>query len=155
MNAGVFLVAAYYSPENVMNTNPRRVMYAFGFQFILMTLRVQLSGVTHEKFNPFRRTTLLTWAVLISHLVHVYIYGTPFMNEATMYLVIDIMSFASLAHFFINVTTELTTILGINLLTLTTRQLALQPALKLAELKEEQRLAEEGPSENSSKTKAH
>jgi len=103
MNAAVFLIAAYYSPAHIMETHPRRVMYAFGFQFILMTLRVQLSGVTHDKFNPFRRTTLITWAVLISHIIYVKIYDKAFMCEALMYLCIDILSFISLMHFVVNV----------------------------------------------------
>ena len=102
-----------------MSTNPRRVMYAFGFQFILMTLRVQLSGVTLEKFNVFRRTSLITWAVLLSHIIHVHLYGVGFMNEALMYLLLDVLSFASLMHFVVNVTWELSTILNINLLTMT------------------------------------
>jgi hypothetical protein len=112
-----------------MTTHPRRVMYAFGFQFILMALRIQLSGVTQEKFNPFRRTSILTWAVLISHIIHVKLNGVSFMNEALMYLILDILSFLALAHFIINVQHELKTILGINLLTLTDKQLALQPEL--------------------------
>lgn len=129
INAGVFLVAASHSPEDIMTTNPRRVMYAFGFQFILMALRIQLSGVTRERFNPFRRTSIITWAILISHIVHVRFFGVPFMNEALMYLLLDILSFAALIHFIVNVTFELKTTLGINLITLTKKQLDAQPEL--------------------------
>lgn len=135
INAGIFLIAAHQSPENVMVTNPRRVMYAFGFQFIMMALRIQLSGVTREKFNPFRRTSILTWGILIAHILHVQAYGTPFMNEALMYLILDIVSFIALMHFIINVQYEFKTILGINLLTLTPKQLALQPELERKEQK--------------------
>ena len=91
-----------------MASNPRRVMYAFGFQFILMALRIQLSGVTRERFNPFRRTTIITWAVLISHILHVRAFGDSFMDEALMYILLDILSFGALKS-----------ILGINLLSLT------------------------------------
>ena len=134
INAGLFLTAAYLSPEDVMRTHPRRVMYAFGFQFILMAFRLQLSGVTHDIFNPFRRTSLITWAVLIAHILSVTINGAGFMSEPLMYLLLAIISSTSLAHFVYNVADELTTILGINLLTMTEKQLAAQPQLEAEEL---------------------
>lgn len=126
INSGLFLFASRMSPANIMLTHPRRVMYAYGFQFILMTLRIQLSGVTLDKFNPFRRTTLVTWAALIAHIIHVQLYGVSFMDETLMYLILDIVSFISLAHFIYYVTKELQAILGINLLTLTEKQLKMQ-----------------------------
>jgi hypothetical protein len=86
-----------------MATNPRRVMYAFGFQFIMMALRIQLSGVTRERFNPYRRTTVITWTVLIAHIVHVKLFGTSLMTESLMYLILDVLSFAALIHFIWNV----------------------------------------------------
>ena len=98
-----------------------------------MTLRVQLSGVTYEKFNPFRRTTLITWAVLISHIFHVIYYGQSFMHEPTLYLALGVLSFFSLGHFIWCVTTELSDILGINILTMTKEQLARQPELERIE----------------------
>jgi hypothetical protein len=107
INAGFFLTAAYYSLSNIMNNYPRRVMYAFGFQFILMTLRVQLSGVTLDRFNPFRRTSILTWAVLSAHIIHVFLFGTSFMDESLMYLILSLMSFVSLLHFVVSVAGEL------------------------------------------------
>lgn len=102
-----------------MVSNPRRVMYAFGFQFILMALRIQLSGVTREVFVPFRRTSVFAWIVLLGHSVSVWCTGEAFMDEALMYLILDVVSGLSLLHFIVNVSYELTTILGINLLTLT------------------------------------
>lgn len=126
INAAIFLAAAWHSPSEVMTHYPRRVMYAFGFQFILMALRTQLSGVTQERYNPFRRTSIITWVVLISHILSVRLTGDTFMNEALMYLGLDILSFGSLAHFIVCVTIELTTILDINLLTLTKKQISNQ-----------------------------
>ena len=91
--------------------------------------------MTHEKFNPFRRSTILTWAILLAHLVHVSLFGKSFMDEATMYLFLDILSFASLLHFIFSVTKELQSILKINLLTMTKAQLDAQPALEEEERK--------------------
>jgi hypothetical protein len=66
INTALFFVAVYFSPQQVAVTHGKRVCYAFGFNFIMIALRVQYSGVTMERFNPFRRTILLTWALLIS-----------------------------------------------------------------------------------------
>jgi hypothetical protein len=112
-----------------MTTNPRRVMYAFGFQFILMALRIQLSGVTREVFNSYRRTSLFTWFVLIAHIISVKTTGHGFMDEPLMYLILDVVSGLSLAHFIWNVQLELKTILGINLLSLTKEQMERQKHL--------------------------
>ena len=122
INAGIFFAAAYFSPSNIMTTHPRRVMYAFGFQFILLTLRVQLSHVIQAKFCPFRRTHMLTWSILLLHLVSVFLFQRSFMDEAIMYLVIDLVSLGSIMHFVVNVIGELSTILDINILTMTAKQ---------------------------------
>ena len=66
LNSFIFLAAAYTSPQNIMSSYPRRVEYAMGFQFILVCLRMQYTSVTMEKLNPFRRTNLLTWSLLIA-----------------------------------------------------------------------------------------
>lgn len=118
-NAAIFLTAARLSPANIMESHPRRVMYAFGFQFILMALRIQLSGVTREVFSPFRRTSLFAWVVLSAHTFSVWTTGASFMDEALMYLILDVVTGLSLLHFIVHVSYELKTILGINLLTMT------------------------------------
>jgi len=84
-----------------------------------MALLAQLSGVTKERFNPFRRTSIISWAILCAHIVHVYFTGESLMNEALMYLFLSLLSFSSLAHFIYFGTKELLEILGINLLYMT------------------------------------
>jgi hypothetical protein len=78
-----------------------------------------LSHVTHDIFNPFRRTTLFSWGLLIANIISVIVYKKSIMDEPLMYLIIDIVTFASLIHFIYNVINELKQILGLNLLTLT------------------------------------
>jgi hypothetical protein len=51
------------------------------------------------------------------------------MDEALMYLVLDVVSGLSLLHFILHVQNELKTILGINLLTMTPKQIAMQGEL--------------------------
>jgi hypothetical protein len=92
---------------------------------------VQLSGVTHEKFNPFRRTCLLTWALLIANIVFSVYFKKSVIDEPKMYLFLSIVSFLSLIHFIANVLYELKNILGINILTLTDKQLAALKTMKV------------------------
>ena len=112
-----------------MKTHPRRVMYAFGFQFILMTLRAQLSGVIQERFNPFRKTSLIAWVVLGAHILHVWATGNALMDEATMYLGLDLSTGVALGHFIYFAARELMEILDINLLSMTQKQIANQAAI--------------------------
>jgi len=94
-------------------------MYAFGFQFILMTLRAQLSGVIQERFNPFRKTSLIAWVVLAAQILHVWATGSSLMDEPTMYLGLDLSTGVALVHFIFFAARELMLILEINLLTMT------------------------------------
>ncbi|CDW86468.1 cdp-alcohol phosphatidyltransferase family protein [Stylonychia lemnae] len=122
----VFFAAAYFSPENISETHTKRVQYAFGFQFILICLRIQYSIVTKEVFNPYRRTTILTWGLLIANTICAIVTGKSIMNEALMYLGLATISFLALIHLVICVIIELKAILGVNLLTLTQKQLDAQ-----------------------------
>lgn len=119
INALLFFTAVYISPQQIAVTHGKRVCYAFGFNFILIALRVQYSGVTLERFNPFRRTILLTWALLISQILSTIFLRQSLMYEPTLYLILDLLSFSSLLHMVYNLIKELTQILDINVLTLT------------------------------------
>jgi hypothetical protein len=66
IHAGLFFAVTWYSPSNILATYPRRVCYAFGFNFVMVTHRMQYTHVIMEKFNPFRRTVLFTWGLLIA-----------------------------------------------------------------------------------------
>jgi hypothetical protein len=130
INASIFFAAAWLSPQNIVATHPRRVQYAFGFQFILIALRVQFSGVTLDKFSPFRRTSLLVWSILLSQIFFSVFYGQSLMDEPTLYLILCLISFASIVHMVYYLIKEITTILDINVLTLTKKQLEAQKTTK-------------------------
>ena len=119
INVTLFLLACYFSPSNIMSSHPRRVQYSLGFQFVLVCLRMQYSAVTLEKLNPFRRTCLLTWALLIAQIISSVALGQSIMHEPTLYLIIASYSFVSIAHLVYFLVTEMTQILDINVFTLT------------------------------------
>jgi hypothetical protein len=85
---------------------------------------MQFTAVTEDKLNPFRRTNLLTWALLIAQTISAVFLNKSIMHEPTLYLIIDVYSFVSIAHLVYYITVEMTEILDINVLTLTEKQLA-------------------------------
>lgn len=114
INMVIFMVACYVSPSNILSTHPRRVQWAFALQFIIVTIRMQFTHVTLEKFNPFRRTCLLTWSLLIAQIYFSLANKQSFINEADLYLIICIYSGLSLAHLVYFVIDELKEILNVN-----------------------------------------
>lgn len=84
---------------------------------------------------------MVTWAILLSHIIHVHLYGDSFMPEPLMYLGIAVFSFISLAHMVWNVAFELKQILQINLFTMTPKQLELQRMLAEADGPEREKKA--------------
>lgn len=130
INATLFISAAWLSPQNIMGSHPRRVQYAFGFQFILLALRVQFSGVTLDRFSPFRRTSLIVWSALLSQIFFSVWLRHSLMDEPTLYLILALASLAAIVHMVYSLIKELTEILGINVLTLTKRQLEAQKETK-------------------------
>ena len=114
LNCAIFFAAAYLSPSNILNNHPRRVQWAFGLQFIIVTIRMQYTHVTLERFNPFRRTVLITWSLLIAQIYFSLVNKQSFMNEANLYLIICIYSTLSLLHMAYFVIDELKNILNVN-----------------------------------------
>ncbi len=66
VHLSIFGFAVLYSPTNIMSKYPRRVNFAFSFIFIQTVHRMQYTHVTMERFNPFRRSTLITWALVLA-----------------------------------------------------------------------------------------
>ena len=56
------------------------LMYSFGFSFILITFRCMLSGITKHKFNPLRRTFLVTWCTLLAITIWVKVFEPGYLD---------------------------------------------------------------------------
>ena len=67
-----------------------------------------------ERYNPFRRTLLFSWALLIAMIASVTLSGQAFMDEPNMYLIICLISGFSMCHLAYFVIDELKEILNIN-----------------------------------------
>lgn len=75
ISAILFYSAAAISPAKIMETHPNRVLYAFSFIFIMVIHRMQFTHVTLEIFNPFRRSILISWGLLLSVIISVTFTG--------------------------------------------------------------------------------
>jgi hypothetical protein len=98
----------------VIKENPRPIAYAYGLQFLVVTLRMQYSHVVHEWFNPFRRTTIFAWCLCIAVSMGVI----PKDNVENTFWVITIVSTLAVCHLIYHVISELKQILNVNVFVL-------------------------------------
>jgi hypothetical protein len=130
IHLGIFGLAVIYSPSNIMSTHPRRVNCTFAFIFIQTVHRMQYTHVTLERFNPFRRSTLITWALVLAQTVFSIITkGESLFNEPVLYLALSLLTFCSMSHLIYYVIDELKDILNIYVFVIT-RPLRLTPSDK-------------------------
>ena len=96
-------------------------MYSFGFSFILITFRCILSGITKHKFNPLRRTLLVTWCTLLAITIWVKVFDFGYLDHQVRVIVgilwmLSLANLLSVVHIFYHVFSELRQILGILML---------------------------------------
>jgi hypothetical protein len=82
---------------------------------MLVILRMQYTLVTMEKFNPFRRTILVTWSLLIANIIFVLKFNQSLMDEAFIFRIIIAFSVISMSHMILSLISEMKEILGIDL----------------------------------------
>ncbi len=97
------------------------LMYSFGFVFILITFRCILSGISKHKFNPLRRTLLVTWCTLLAIMIWVRVFEFGYLDHqvrviAGILWMLSLANLVSVVHIFFHVFSELTQILGIRML---------------------------------------
>jgi hypothetical protein len=95
-------------------------MYSFGFLFVLITLRVMFSGVTFIRFNPIRRTLVLTWIVILTLSLSFTFYDFGYKSsqlKVILYILwaLAVISLSSVTHLIVHVFGELKEILGIRM----------------------------------------
>ena len=97
------------------------LMYSVGLLFILITFRCMLSGISKHKFNPLRRTLLVTWCTLLSITIWVRVFEFGYIDHqvrviAGILWMLSLANLFSVVHIFYNVFSELRQILGICML---------------------------------------
>ena len=96
------------------------LMYAFGFAFVLVTFRCMLSGITKHRFNPLRRTILVTWVTLLAIIIWVKAFEYGYLDHQARVIAAGLWMLAlgnllSVMHMYYHVFSELREILGIQM----------------------------------------
>lgn len=112
-------IAYIYTPGSVASSvYTKSAMFAFGAHFVQVQLRMLVSSVLADLFNPYRRTILIGWALMAVNALHLLIYGQALINEGLMFLLVSAISCAAIAHFIYHMLHEFCSILDIYVFTI-------------------------------------
>lgn len=100
------------------STYTKTMMFAYGGQFIQVMLRLLVSSVVHDNYNPYRRTILLGWTLMAINAASLLTYGAPFINEGLLFLAICMLSWGAVFHYVYYVLQEFCSILDIWIFTI-------------------------------------
>lgn len=117
------LIGIYLSytliPGSVASTlYPKTTMMAYGGQFIQVILRILVSNVLGDIYNPYRRTILLGWSLMAINAISLLATRQPFINEGLLFLAINIISWGAVSHYVYYVLQEFCALLDINVFTI-------------------------------------
>lgn len=103
-----------FIPGSVAATQYTRTMlFAYGGQYIQIMLRMLVSSVVHDVFNPYRRTILLGWALMAMNAAALLTTGAPLVNEGLLFGAVCLLSWGAVFHYVYHVLQEFCSILDI------------------------------------------
>ena len=76
-----------------------------------------VANASGENFNPYRRTTLISWGLMIINIASFAINGEALINEKWLFLFINFIIWSAVAHYTYYVLNELMSILDIYMFT--------------------------------------
>lgn len=85
------------SPQ-VMHKYPIPMMFAYGSQFLQGTLRALISGVTKEKYQPYRRTNTTMWSLMIINAFSILFLGHVLIDELVLVVLMNLIGWGAIAH---------------------------------------------------------
>ena len=114
----IVLVAIYIAYVTVTGSTiaveyPKLTSLAYGGEFLQACLRTMVSNVTHENFNPYRRSTLFNWVLFSVNAASFLSTGSPLINELWMILAINAMAWGTIVHYIYFVLKDFKRVLGI------------------------------------------
>ena len=101
----IFLLCGLYLGYSLVPGSQAATLYtktmvlAYGGQFCQVILRMLVSSVIQDIFNPYRRTILAGWALMIGNIAHLLITGKSFMNEGLLFGIVNALSWGASAHY--------------------------------------------------------
>ena len=72
-----------------------------------------VANASGENFNPYRRTTLIAWALMGINIASFLLKGEALIDEKWMFRGINVMIWSAIAHFSYYIIDELKAIIGI------------------------------------------
>ena len=97
----------------MLDQNPKVCLLAFGGEFLSGCLRMQVCSVTKENFQPYRSTTLASWALMAINGISLLSTGQPLINELLTTTFICVMVWTSIAQYVFSVLETFKRVLGI------------------------------------------
>jgi hypothetical protein len=116
----IVLVAVYAAYTSLSQSGAsvnctKSMLFAFGGQFLQVLLRLLVSDLTSDIFNPYRRTTLLCWSLMLLNGVSMVAKGQPLINEFALFSLINAITWSAIAHYIYHVLNQLCDILNIKI----------------------------------------
>lgn len=94
----VFLGYSLVPDNRTIYDYPRLMHLAFGAQFLQGTLRAMISSTTLENFNPYRRSNISMWLLMVVNAASIYMSGKPLINEYFMIFTVFAVSWGAVMH---------------------------------------------------------
>jgi len=106
-------------PGSVASTiYPKTTMLAYGGQFMQVILRILVSNVLGDIYNPYRRTILLGWSLIAINAIYLLKTGKSVINEGLLFTAINIISWGASFHYVYYVLQEFCALLNIKIFTI-------------------------------------
>ena len=109
----IFMSYSFIPGSVAATTYTRTMMFAYGGQFIQVMLRLLVSSVVHDIFNPYRRTILIGWALMAINAASLLSTGAPLINEGLLFAAVCLLSWSAVFHYVYYVLQEFCSILDI------------------------------------------
>ena len=81
-----------------------------------------VANASGENFNPYRRTTLIAWGLMIVNIISFTMNKEALIEEKWLFRGINVMIWSAIAHYAFYVLDELKTILGISIFSVTPKK---------------------------------
>jgi len=115
------IIVSCLSPYNVVSRKARFLMYFFGFGFSKLVGHLQVSHVTQTRFNQFIWSIILPITALNVNTIIGYFRGEALINEDLLINILCIASTLVYAHFAVNIVSQFSKILKIDVFRITKR----------------------------------
>ena len=84
--------------SNILYTHTHSVIWCFSGQFLQAILRILVANASGENFNPYRRTTIITWSLMLANILSFLVHGHALINEMWLFRFINVIIWLAVAH---------------------------------------------------------